>query len=248
MNKDFSENIVYSEEIYNEFNGFAICLWTMRPLTEHKLSVKNIIAADGCIDLVVDFAKREIGFVGMSRTDFNFIINLPTWSMGIRMMPGAFHQLTGLAASEAMDDFLEIEGIFPAFDQNLFFGLSFDKAKEYLKTFFAEKVKGKKPDEFTELFHTLSESSLGAAGEFYKMLHFGPRQCQRLFAKHYGISPKMVLSIVRFQKCLEILTSANAKPVDILGITDYYDQSHFINDFRNNMGITPLELIHAYRS
>jgi len=248
LNEDFFENITYSEEVHSEFNGFAICLWSMQPLTEHKLPVKNIIAADGCIDLVVDFDKREIGFVGMSRTEFNFIINLPTQSMGIRMMPGAFYQLTGLLASEVMDAFLGIESIFPEFDQNFFFELSFNKAKEYLKTFFAEKVKGKEPDEFTELFHVLSESSLGTANELYKMLHFSPRQCQRLFAKRYGISPKMVLSIVRFQKCLEVLTSTNARPADILGITDYYDQSHFINDFRNNMGITPLELIHTYRS
>ena len=248
LNKEFSDNITYTEEIHPEFNGFAICLWTMQSLSEYKLSVKNIIVADGCIDLVVDFHKREIGFAGMSKTDFDFVIELPERSMGIRMMPGAFWQLTGLVASEAMDTFLEIGKVFPEFDQNSFFDLSFEKAKGYLKEFFAEKAKEKEPDEFTSLFHILSKNSLDTASELYKKLHCSSRQCQRLFAKHYGITPKMVLSIVRFQKCLEVLTGENTRAIDILNITNYYDQPHFINDFKQNIGLTPLELIQAYRS
>jgi len=247
LNKEFSENIAYSEELCKEFNGFAICLWTMQSLTERNLQVKNIIVADGCIDLVVDFNKRAIGFAGMGKTDFNFVIDLPTQNMGIRMMPGAFYQLTGLMASAAMDNFLEIEKVFPEFERDLFWNLSFEKAREYLKNFFAKKVKEKRPDEFTSLFHALSDNLPESARELYKMLNFSPRQCQRLFAKHYGISPKMVLSIVRFQKCLEMLISAKAKPIDILCVTNYYDQPHFINDFRHNIGLTPLEFVQAYR-
>ena len=247
LNKEFSENIFYSEEIVEEFNDFAICFWMMQPITECKLSVKNIIAADGCIDLVVDFDKKEIGFAGMSKTNFDFVIELPARSMGIRMMPGAFHQLTGLFASEAMDGFLEIEKVFPEFEKNFFFQLSFEKAMEYLKVFFADYVREKNPDVFTRLFDVLSQNTVETTKGLYEVLHFSPRQCQRIFAKCYGITPKMVLSIVRFQKCLEILTSTNAKPIDILSIANYYDQPHFINDFRRNMGITPLELIKDYQ-
>lgn len=248
LNKEFSENVYYSEEAVKEFRGFAICMWAMYPLADCRMKVKNIIAADGCIDLVVDFDKKEIGFAGMSKTNFDFTVELPSRSMGIRMMPGSFYQLTGLLASDAMDNFLEIEKVFPEFSQDFFFQLSFEKAKEYLKIFFAKKVKGKTPDEFTDLFNVLSERLIRTTRDLYQMLHFSPRQCQRLFEKHYGITPKMVLSIVRFQKCLEILTSANANSIDVLSIVNYYDQPHFINDFRRNMGITPLELIKAYQS
>ncbi len=57
----------------------------------------------------------------------------------------------------------------------------------------------------------------------------------------------MVLSILRFQRCLQILTSNQAKPADILTVTNYYDQPHFNKDFKRHLGITPLELMARYK-
>ncbi|MGO2891387.1 MAG: helix-turn-helix domain-containing protein, partial [Enterococcus devriesei] len=67
-------------------------------------------------------------------------------------------------------------------------------------------------------------------------------------AQNYGLTPKMVLSILRFQKCLQILTAQQAKPADILAVTDYYDQPHFNRDFKRYLGITPLELLARYKN
>jgi methylphosphotriester-DNA--protein-cysteine methyltransferase len=110
------------------------------------------------------------------------------------------------------------------------------------------KTKDLVPDLFTGLFDTIAEVRLSTTKELYTLLHFSPRQCQRLFAKHFGITPKMTLSIVRFQTCLEILTSDKSRPADVMRITGYYDQPHFINDFKRNLGITPLELIRTYQN
>jgi AraC-like DNA-binding protein len=57
----------------------------------------------------------------------------------------------------------------------------------------------------------------------------------------------MALCLIRFQKCLEILTGGKAAPSDILNITAYYYQSHFIKDFKRNVGLTPFELIRRYK-
>jgi len=248
LNKSFSEHIHYSEEFAENCGGFVVCFWSMVPLSDQKLIVNNIIAADACIDLVVNFDEKDIAFAGMRKTAFDFPLSLPFQSFGARMMPGAFYQLTGIPATNAMDTLLPIEEVYPDFDRVLLFSLPFDKSKEYFKVFLAEKTKGKTPDIFTDLFHKLSVKSPSTAKALYEMLNFSPRQCQRLFAKHYGIAPKMALSIVRFQKCLEMLTSSQATPVDILSAVHYYDQPHLINDFKHNMGITPQELIHIYRS
>jgi len=248
LNKEFSKHINYSEETLDTYGGFIICFWEMQPLSNLNLTVDNIIVADGCIDLVVSFDEGLIGFAGMSKTIFDFKHKLPTRSFGIRMLPGAFHQLTGLPATVAMDTFLLIEDIFPEFDCKSFFALSYELAKEYFRNFLTEKTRGKKPNKFTNLFHLLSENMPNTTTMLYQTLRFSPRQCQRLFIKHYGITPKMVLSIIRFQRCLEILTTCQATPADILSATNYYDQPHLINDFKRNMGITPLELIRIYRT
>ena len=247
LNQAFSQNMKYAESSAAECGGFVICFWEMQPLSDRKLSVENVIAADACIDIVAGYDEKKIGFAGMRKTNFHFKVELPAWFIGARLMPGAFHQLTGLPAAAAMDTFLPIEAVFDDFDQALFFSLPFYKAGDYFKEFLFSKTQRKTPDMFTALFNILSENAPSNTKDLYQMLNFSPRQCQRLFAKHYGLTPKMALSIVRFQRCLEILTSPKARPADILNITGYYDQPHFIKDFKRNIGITPLELIRIYQ-
>ena len=41
--------------------------------------------------------------------------------------------------------------------------------------------------------------------------------------------------------------SSDAKPNDILDATTYYDQSHFIKDFKKHIGLTPIEYIKAQK-
>lgn len=248
LSKDFSQKMNYIEIPAPDHNGFVICFWKMQPLSDRKLSTENIIVADACIDLVAGYDEKSIVFAGMSRTEFHFKMELPARSFGARLMPGAFHQLTGLPAAAAMNTLLPVESVFKDFDQTHFFSLPFEQAQVYFKEFLAGKIHGKAPDRFTSLFDALSASAPATTRELCEMLHFSPRQCQRLFAKHYGLTPKMALSILRFQKCLEILTSPKATPADILNATGYYDQPHFINDFKRNIGITPLELIRIYRA
>ena len=57
----------------------------------------------------------------------------------------------------------------------------------------------------------------------------------------------MVLSIIRFQNCLELLISSEVDSSEVLSQIEYYDQSHYIKDFRKNIGITPSDFIKIYR-
>ena len=164
------------------------------------------------------------------------------------MMPGAFHQLTGLSAEAAMDTFILLQDIFDDFDQKQFFTNMFENAQEIFQSYLIKKFKELKPNEFTQLFPRLSQAIPQTTKNLYELLYFSPRQCQRAFMKNFGLTPKMVLSILRFQKCLEILTSEQAKPADILTVTNYYDQPHFNKDFKHHLGITPLELVDRYKN
>ena len=247
LDRKFSQAVIYTEQPAPSCGGFVICFWEMLPREALCASVSNIIAADACVDLVVSFDERTVGFCGMSQTQFDFELNFPARFFGARMMPGAFFQLTGLSAATAMDNFLPIDAIFDDFDTAHFFALPFAKAKEYFENFITRKTQDQTPDMFTMLFSSLYKNPPADVGELCRALDFSPRKCQRLFAKHFGISPKLALSIVRFQKCLEILTAPTASPFDILSAVNYYDQPHFINNFKRNLGITPLELLRRCR-
>ena len=96
------------------------------------------------------------------------------------------------------------------------------------------------------LFEELNNEIPNSALDVYKKLYYSHRQCQRLFSKNYGLTPQMVLCILRFQWCLKKITTEEKSPKDIMDISNYYDQSHFIHDFKQNIGLTPLELVRKY--
>lgn len=49
------------------------------------------------------------------------------------MMPGAFHQLTGLSAEAAMDTFILLQDIFDDFDQKQFLQICLRMRKKFFK-------------------------------------------------------------------------------------------------------------------
>jgi AraC-like DNA-binding protein len=75
--------------------------------------------------------------------------------------------------------------------------------------------------------------------ELARMFGSTERRIHRLFAKYIGIPPKEYASLIRFRS---LMKTFNAKRGDILGMaldSGYFDQSHFIKDFRSFTGMTP---------
>ncbi|MEM7380573.1 MAG: helix-turn-helix domain-containing protein [Bacteroidota bacterium] len=70
----------------------------------------------------------------------------------------------------------------------------------------------------------------------------GKRQIQRYFKEYIGMSPKKFSSLIRFKSVYKqnVLSDAALGHFFDHG---YFDQSHFIKDFRANLGITPSDSI-----
>jgi hypothetical protein len=151
--------------------------------------VSNIILPDGCIDLVVSYDTQQCGFSGMSKTDFNFEIKLPSRSFGIRLKPGAFHQLTGLPAKAAMDIFLSLQQLDKSFDEEQFWSSSFEKGKTLFVDYVQQLVQDEEAGQFVTFFDDYAETVPDTAAKLLSLLHYSPRQCQRLFQKHFGLTP-----------------------------------------------------------
>ena len=90
LSKAFSETLLYAEEIVPDYQDFLICLWNMQPIASNEKIVENIIVTDACIDLVANYKDKWIGFVGMSKTNFEYKIKLSHF-IGARFKPDAFH-------------------------------------------------------------------------------------------------------------------------------------------------------------
>ncbi|GHT79125.1 AraC family transcriptional regulator [Actinomycetota bacterium] len=247
LSTKFKQNVSYSETILIDVADFAICFWEMEPKTRSGLSVENIILPDACVDLVVDGGTKTIGFAGMRKTEFHYQISTDSSSFGFRLKPGAFHCLTGLSAELAMDGFMQLDSFDKTFLTREFFAMQPIDQKAFLRRYILMLAKGKSPCGFMRLFHALYLNTPDNVNEICEMLNYSQKQCERLFAKHFGLTPKVVLNILRFQKALHILTSEQVSRSDILRIEGYYDQPHFNKDVKQTIGITPLELIKVCR-
>ena len=69
---------------------------------------------------------------------------------------------------------------------------------------------------------------------------FSQKHLIKLFKDNVGVTPKGFLKIIRFQKAITEISAARSP--DWIGIaleSGYYDQAHFINDFKAFSGFTP---------
>jgi len=70
----------------------------------------------------------------------------------------------------------------------------------------------------------------------------GTRQFRRQFSRYVGMKPKQYLRIFRFQQLLRLKRENTTLNYAQLALDcGFYDQSHFINSFKNMTGLTPGE-------
>lgn len=82
---------------------------------------------------------------------------------------------------------------------------------------------------------TLSEDIKSLASRY----QLTPRYLQKLFLQYTGVTPKLYHKINRFQRSLTLVTKKEIPLTSVAYDCGYFDQSHFIREFKSFTGITP---------
>ena len=70
------------------------------------------------------------------------------------------------------------------------------------------------------------------------------RQLERNFMKQIGISPKQLGKVIRLQTALKMLLNHKTETLTQIAYeNEYYDQAHFIKDFKEFTGTNPKEFL-----
>jgi len=70
------------------------------------------------------------------------------------------------------------------------------------------------------------------------------RQLERKFLSQIGISPKQLCKVIRMQSALKLLLNKEEESLTSIAYkSEYYDQSHFIKDFKEFTGVSPSEFL-----
>jgi AraC-like DNA-binding protein len=164
------------------------------------------------------------------------------WAVGTKLRPGAFTACTGVPADELTNGRRSVRDVFgvalpPEPDPRA----SIAATEEILSRYAA--VEDPAFDRVSEIVQRMRELAPDArVEEIAQAHHYAPRSLQRLFQRYVGVGPKWVLKRLRIHEAVTRLADRDAPAAASLALDlGYYDQAHFIRDFRAIVGRSPAE-------
>jgi len=234
-----------------ELRDLIYCYWQLKSTKPLSRPFHYRVVSDGCIDIFLEPNNPQESYVmGLSDSFDEFPLGTSFHYVGIRFLPGAFPQVYNLKASELTNRCEKLSDVFPlvanSLALNIHDGLTDQPIKEILDDYFISQ-RGWDRGDADVRFCTALETILQKQGSLAigKELAHGisSRQLRRLFKFYIGESPKLFSRIVRFQQGLQAQASAQ-RIVEhpVFYAAGYYDQSHFIKDFKTFSGSTPASI------
>ncbi len=93
-----------------------------------------------------------------------------------------------------------------------------------------------------------TERELKSVAELARASGLGIRALQRLFRECVGVGPKWVVRRFRLQEAAELLATTDQSVGAVAAALDYFDQAHFVRDFKAVVGETPSEYVRRARA
>lgn len=250
LNNEFKANISYREYRFKELDDYCMCIWTMKSQCYLDKPIYNNILPDACIDIVISFTDKTILFAGYSRETVPLELKGNVDFMGVRMKPGAFYNLFRISADKIMDNPASFSDIEKDFDLHSIFSVAdIDEQLKLLKNYLQMKTKTSDNTEFIkmadDLYSSLKEQRVA---DIANAAGYNQRQLLRIFKQNYGVSPKVLLNILRLHLCLTLMLEENMELAQIALKCGFYDQAHFIKELKRYTGISPLKLLENYKS
>ncbi len=248
LDKDFKEQIEYKEYSILELEEYCMCIWSIKSKKKVDKTIYNYILPDACIDIVIDFVNQSICFAGFSKDTISFALNQKIDYMGVRLKPGSFYILFGIPANEVMDHSIPFSHIEKNSElEEIFYIEERRKRIHQFKLYLLTKIKEWKEPTFIKMVDELYENPKGiSVSSLAQQWGYDRRHLPRLFKKYYGISPQVLLNILRLHLSLTLLLE-NIDIAVIMEKCGFYDQSHFIKEIKKYTGFSPLELVQKYK-
>jgi AraC-like DNA-binding protein len=245
----WEEDVTYLEfPTRFELQPYIYCYWELKTTKALNEPFNHIVVADGCIDIFFELNNPQENFVmGFCKKYTEFKLDNSFHYIGIRFLPTMFPQIFDIDASELSNRFENLKSVTP--ETALFIANHFEprqklsEIKTLLDNYFLEIISNNKFDNDGRLYEAINIilQNFGVLNiETDLNTGISQRQLRRLFQYYIGDTPKTFSKVVRFQNILRAKPSFQSLRKNKLFFDDgYYDQSHFIKDFKNFYGVTP---------
>lgn len=248
-------------EPHPDLEEFIECYWMMYSNDAEPIVEK--IIPDGFTEIIFNYRdvyKSKISgewnlqspnlLAGQLKTFFYLQNTGATGSVAVKLKPAALTQLFGLSMDQYVDKIVDLDSFSnPKLKQLKKHVLTYLNHGSHIQEHF---IKPMLDDCFTALIQNAAENPLKApldlifsshglvtVAEMVAVAGVGERQLERLFKKYIGLSPKYYARIIRFNYIFKLIKSKKDSWAAIVYQSGYYDQSHFIQNFKAFTGEDP---------
>jgi AraC-like DNA-binding protein len=244
---------------------YVACFWTgLVPASlVDRPAVEQRVLPDGCVDIVLGFGRagnssarptgdvtEAIGVGSMTRP---LVItgDRARLYIGVRFNPGCAFAAFGVPAAELTDESADYRDLFGEANRELdvFSDLATNEERlEAMVALVRRRLIGAEvvPASVRAAVRRVwaAHGNVRVAG-LAAEIGLTRQQLARLFATHVGVTPKTFARVMRTQSALARADAARAaypRGVDWSAIAyelGYYDQAHFIDEFKEMTGVTP---------
>ncbi len=229
------EKLEVPDELSSLFEYFWKVTWDV-PEAKHKVQK---ILTEPKADIYIEQDQGIWRLSEIRRTVFEYRLAGQGAVFGIKLRPASQHLFLSGASEVSLKDFPKVN--FDSDFESIVVGIN-----DYLSEF--SLLVTREMHLVNQILDRLSgENRLNSVAEVIDKFDIEPRQIQRLFQKHIGLSLKWI--ICRYRS-LEAVVLAKEQDPDWRAIAydlGYSDQSHFIRDFKENCGVTPNGYNRLYR-
>lgn len=205
----------------------------------------------GRFDELSECGKRDGSFLsgihGQTHRYRRFLTEKAFGIFGVYLYPFAARQLLGLSAAELTNRMPDLPSVLgkkgKELEERIFLALDTNCRIQILTSFLEQQFQKREPDDHPAIAAVRFVIQSGQNHTVRKLAdHFNlsERQFERKFKEYSGFAPKKYLRLVRFGEACNRYQEANQKTLSEIALScGYYDQSHFIKDFKTFSGYNP---------
>lgn len=236
------------------------CYWTLESPGTQAMQKQRIVP-DGCMEMIFhagDLYKQYLSPQEYIIQPRCFVIGQltvpleiePTGATGIfavRFHPDGFMPFATLPVKEMANRAVPLEELFAGdglkLEQDILQANSTEERIRIAEAFLLNRIRSAETidrvvratvDMMMEIKGQLSIEDLSGK------VHVSRKQLERKFSAAIGLSPKQLAKTIRLQAALKMLLNKNFINLTTLAHEgEYYDQAHFIKDFKEFTGLTP---------
>jgi AraC-like DNA-binding protein len=246
----------------NELAEFVKCYWTLESAKENT-PIKNIIVPDGTMKLIFHYGDTyshlpisgesvilpKCFLIGQLTRPYVVEPLGITGSFVVRFHPNGFLPFSTIPIKEMENTAVPLDKLFgkegEQIGEHILQANSTFERINLIENFLLKRLSAKKT--IDNVVKSTIDTILNANGQFSVNDHsfknnINRRQLTRKFSSAIGLSPKQLSKTIRIQATLKTLLTKEVTSLTNLAYeNEYFDQAHFIKDFKEFTGLTPKE-------